>query len=285
MDRVVLVTDSTAGLAPDAARDLGIAVVPASFAFSDARRLDSEGSGVYERMTREGVAPRTFGVTEAAFRDAFTGGLQSAESVLCLVAPFDVNPSFTTACAAMLAIQFEEPDARIKVANAGVGSAGLGALLTALAGAARRGGGMDELLALVEELEPRCESLHVPDGTKWLERAGRLQLIEERVGAIDDGTVIVRIGTRITGVKLAEDQDTALLQALDLASARTGAGPVNVCLAHAGAPTRAERFAKAARQSLEIENLSITGMSPTHGAILGPGTVGIGVCPAGTKGS
>ena len=71
MPRVALVTDSTAGLPPAVAAELGIAVVPASFAFADERILDGAVSwdSVYERMAREGVAPRTFGVAEAGFRD------------------------------------------------------------------------------------------------------------------------------------------------------------------------------------------------------------------------
>ena len=187
MQRVAIVTDSTAGLSPAVAAELGISIVPASFAFAEERHLDGAvpWSGVYERMTADGVAPRTFGVAESGFRTAFESGLKRADAVLAIVSPFGVNPSFTTACAAMLAIQFDQPDAKIKVLNAGVGSAGLGALLMSLAACAKAGATVDALLAAIDDLEPRADSLFVPADLAWLARAGRLQMLEERLGPLD----------------------------------------------------------------------------------------------------
>ncbi len=284
---VALVTDSTAGLSTVLAESLGISVVPASFAFSEERFLEGDGpaSSVYERMASTGIAPRSFGAAEAGFRKSFEEGLRSCGSVLCLVTPFDVNPSFTTANAAMLAIQFDEPEARIKVANAGVGSAGLGALLISLAEYRNSGASIQDLLNELDELEPLCDSLFVPEHSDWLERSGRRAAIEERLGALDDGTVVVRLGTRVTGVTTAGQFEAGVASAVELAGKRAGDVPLNAVVLHANAPEAADRAAAAMRERWDVKRLEIGELPATHGAQLGPGTVGIGVCPARERGT
>ena len=281
MPRVALVTDSTAGLPPAVAAELGIAVVPASFAFADERILDGAVSwdSVYERMAREGVAPRTFGVAEAGFREAFERGLKGAEAVFCLLAPFDVNPSFTTACAAMLAIQFDAPDAKIKVSNAGVGSAGLGALMVSLASLVAAGAGVEQFVEAVDELEPRSDSLFAVQDAEWLAKSGRLPLVEERLGALDGGVPIVRLGTRITGVVVAEDFEEAVDVMVLRAGKRAGDARLNVQVLHANAVDEADAVAQKMRDRYPVARLEIGELPATHGAQLGPGTVGVGVCP------
>src|SRR4249920_1042280 len=111
MRQVALVIDSTAGLSAELAQELNITVVSASHAFADERALDCETDwdAFYQRMARHEEAPRTFGVPEASWRQAFELALEAAGSVVALVTPFDVSPSFTTAVAAMLALQDERP--------------------------------------------------------------------------------------------------------------------------------------------------------------------------------
>lgn len=281
MQRVSIVTDSTAGLPPEVAAELGIALVPASFAFAEERHLDGAipWPVVYDRMTAQATAPRTFGVAESAFRTAFEAGLKRAETVLGIVSPFGVNPSFTTACAAMLAIQFDQPEAKIKVLNAGVGSAGLGALLMSLAGCAKAGTPVEQLLSAIDDLEPRAESLFVPADLSWLSRTGKLQILEERLGPVVGRIPIVRVGTRITGVALAERWDEAIGVAVEKCGGRAGGANLNVSIVHANAESDAANVAKLVRSAWPVSRLEITGLSATHGAELGPGAVGIGTCP------
>jgi len=284
MRHVALVTDSTAGLSAETATLLGVAIVPASFAFAEQRFLDGDSSDVFARMDSTGIAPRTFGVAESAFREAFELSLRDAEAVLCVVTPFDVNPSFTTACAAMLAIQFDSPEAAIKVLNAGVGGAGLGALIVTLAELAKGGASLDGLLAAIDDLEPRCESLYVPGDPAWLERAGRLASIEERIGALDGRSPVLRLGTRITSVVAEETHEAAIEAAIERAGARSGGAGVNVSVVQGGASACAARVAEEVQRRWPVARLETSEMSPTHGSQLGPGSVGIGLCPVAGRG-
>lgn len=283
MDPAALVCDSTTDLPPHLAADLGISVVRASFAFDEQRYLDGDLSAAefYARMRASPHLPRPFGAAEKAFAQAFASGLAHAESVTCLVMPFDVNPSFTTAAAAMLAIKDTQPDAQIKILNPGVASVGLASLLVALRAPSRRWCSGPELAALADDLGPRCDTLFVPADTRGLERAGRLALIEERLGPIEDGTPVIRVGTRLTGVALEDSREAALETAVARCGERSGSGtPLVVTIAHADAPDYAAAAADLVRARCSVGRLEITSLSATLGSQFGPGTIGIGTAPA-----
>jgi DegV family protein with EDD domain len=281
MRQVSLLTDSTAGISGNLAAELGVTLVPTSYAFAEERFLDSETDwpDFYRRMLADRVSARTFGVPEASWRKAFEDALETSEAVISLVTPFDVSPSFTTAVAAMLAIRDERPEVRIKVVSPGTASAGLGALVMSLAGVVGEGANLEATMSAIEDLEPSCDSLFVPRTIEWLQQAGRLALLEERLGPIDSGVPIVRTGTRLMGVALAGNQEEGIQHAIEMVGKRApNARAFNASVVHADAAGCAEGAAARLGARWPLASVSITDLSATYGTQLGPGTVGIGLC-------
>lgn len=281
---IALITDSASDLPPELADELGIRVVPGSFAFADERAADEPSAAplVYARMRESGHAPRTFGPTEAAWATAFREGLEEARSVACLVTPFDIASSFTTASAAMLAIQYEEPESHIKIVNPGVGSVGLASLLGSLAYTCEDRCEMDELLETIESLEPACNSLFVPATLEWLHRSGRLALVEERLGDLEGAYPVLRVGTRLTGVGRAASHEECLELAVGMVAGRTDSGaPLTITIAHADSGDTAQRAAKMVCAAYPDSVIGVTNLTATIGAQLGPGAIGIGAAPRG----
>jgi len=284
--RVQLVTDSATCLGDEAAAELGIAVARGSFAFEDERAVDDERAWrqAYVRVRGGAPLPRTFGPPETAYLDVFRPAASAGNAVLCLVTPFDVSPSFTTASAAMLTVQDDLPSARIKISNPGVGHAGLGALLVTLAGQAGAGADLDALLGLAEALEPLADALVVPESTRWLAESGRLALVEERLGDLDEDIPVLRVGTRVTGIARGGCHEEALAEAVRRVGQRSGGVPLHAVVAHAAAPGIAEEAADRLRREHRVVRLIVTELSMAIGAVVGPGAVAIGVAPAGTGG-
>jgi DegV family protein with EDD domain len=273
---LVLVTDSTTDIPVGLAAELGIRVARARYGFADQTYEDGDlgAEALYARMAAEGPA-HPFGTPETAFRAIFSELAAAASAPVCLVAPFDVNPSFTTALAAMLSLD----DVDMKVLNAGVASAGLCSLLITFADGLRAGWSRDRLLAALDDLGPRCDTLFVPGDVDWLERTGRLPLIEERLGELDGGTPVLRAGTRITGVTVV-GPNTAIDAMAARVAQRAGGAPVNVTITHACNPEGAAEAEASVRDRYQVSRLVITELSATYGSQLGPGAVGIGVAPA-----
>ena len=279
MRRLVLVTDSTADIPAAIAEEFGIVVARARYGFAEHAFTDGDQAptGFYGRMDGEERGPSPFGTPETSFRAAFKSVLDAGNEPVCVVAPFDVNPSFTTALAAMLSLD----DIEMKVVNPGVSSAGLCSLLVSLALGLERGWSREELLGAIDRLGPQCDTLFVPGSVDWLERSGRLGLIEERIGECDGGTPVVRVGSRLSGVVLAETHAEALAEAARRVVARAPAGhPLVVTIDHAVHPGAAAALRTAVEGLCTVERLIVTELSPTYGSQLGPRSAGIGVAPA-----
>lgn len=284
MAKLAPITDTTADVPPALQREFGVRVVPASVAFAERAFLDGElrPAEFFARMRLDREQPRPFAVREAAFRGAFDAALAAGEFAVCLLMPFDVTPSFTTASAAMLSIG-DAGTVNIKIANPGVASAGLCSLIASLSAGVKAGWDVARLLTAIDELEPLCQSLFVPEDVTWLERAGRLQLIEDRVGEVGDGTPVVRVGTRVSGVALEAGHEQALHKAVSLAGAKAGKGrKLVVTIDHADCADRAERVAALMAAEWDVARTIIAELSPTIGAQVGPGAIGIGVAPTTT---
>lgn len=278
MAALALITDSTADIPAGLAIEAGVSVVQARAAFEEHAFNDDEqpASALYARMRAEQRAPRPFGVPEPAFKAAFAEALAQSPEVLCLVMPFDVSPSFTTASAAMLSLE----TGGIKILNPGVASAGLCSFVLSLSAGVRGGWTLPAALAAVDKVEPLCDTLFVPSDITWLERAGRLQLIEDRLGEIGGGLPVVRVGTRITGVAIGDSHELALKKAVDTAGRRAGdETPVIATIDHADAPELADHVAGLVRDRWNVEQVVITELSATIGSQMGPGAVGIGIAP------
>lgn len=276
--RLALVTDSSSDIPGTLSAELGVLVVPTRFAFDHDTHVDQTLSAqeFYGRMRVESHSPRTFGAPESAFREAFERALEGANAVLCLVTPFDVSPSFTTASAAMLSMD----NVDIKILNPGVASVGLCALLTSLAPGVTAGWTREHVINVLDIIEPQCETLFVPADTTWLERAGRMPLIEDRIGQVDGATAIVRVGTRITGVTQESTRAAAIAKAVAIAGARADPGSrLNVTVTHADAPQLADEVAARMRARWSVARMVVTELGSTLGSQLGPGTIGIGVAP------
>ena len=279
MGRIVLVTDTSADLPADVMAGGDVLAPAGQYAFDDHTFTDGDQTAaeLYGRIVRERRAPRAFGVPEAGYRAAFDAILAAGDEPLAIVAPFDVNPSFTTAVAAQLAID----DANFKVLNAGVASAGLCSLIVSLLRGVRAGWTRDQLLDAIDRIGPQCDTLFVPADTRWLEVAGRLPLIEDRLGEVGDGFPVVRAGTRITGVALCDSLESAIREAAKRAGARSKAGTeLVVTIDHADRAAAVPIAEAAVREQWPVAQVLVTQLSATFGAQLGPGAVGIGVAPA-----
>jgi DegV family protein with EDD domain len=280
MTRTILLTDTTADLPPDVAESLGIHIVPASAAFAEQAYADGSMSAAdfYARLARDRERPLPSAPTPDAFEAAFQSLLEDADAIVCLLAPFDVTPTYTNANAA--ATMLGETGKRIRIVNPGVASLGLASLLVSLASDPGPSAEPQAFLDAIDQRSPRSDTLFVAPDVDWLEEAGHLRRIEERIGEVEDNVPIVRVGSRITGVELREGLPEAIRRMAEQVGRRlVNDEPAIATIAHTAMPDRAKEVQREIEGLLTIERVITTELSPTIGAQLGPGAVGVGVAP------
>src|SRR5438874_12950250 len=99
-----LVTDSTADIPPDQARDTGITVVPLTVFFGDEAYLDGvelDNASFYRKLHASKELPRTSQPSPAAFQEAYTQLIdEGADTILSVHLSSKLSGTYHYACTA-----------------------------------------------------------------------------------------------------------------------------------------------------------------------------------------
>lgn len=273
---VQILTDSTADLPPELARENGIQVVPLNVHFGQKifkDRVDLHPGDFYrileQRIAHPASSPPSLQTLKQAFELSVSKG-----SVVALTISSKLSETYENSrrAAAKAEIPTGE-ERRIEVLDSGQTSMGLGLLVLFAARMAARGASVEEIVARLEEMKPRIGMYFVVDTLEFLARGGRIGKISAFVGgllkvkpvlALQDGEILkidqVR-GRRAAQPRLMEIATRSL----------EPKRPVVVAITHAKTPSWAERLRKLVERDLEVSELILSETGPVIGTHVGPG--------------
>jgi DegV family protein with EDD domain len=171
---------------------------------------------------------------------------------------------------------------QISIINTGRSLAAQAALAIAAAELAAAGRTREEIVRWIEDQSGAADTYLVPGSLEWLRRAGRVTTLSQGPAGKLDGTIpLLRARGRLTAIAKAPETDSARDLMIEQVRGAVAAGsePI-VVVTHAVAPEAAEQVAARLSARIRCRPPLITELGPTIGAFLGPGTVGIGYCPA-----
>ncbi|MGH2588383.1 MAG: DegV family protein [Dehalococcoidia bacterium] len=277
---VTIVTDSSVDLPPAEVERLGIVIAPLSVAFADENLHDAglDRGDFYRRLAAAPQPPTVTGASADAFVEAFTAAKQRGDGIVCLV--MSVESSFTYVAAEVAVRQV--PDLEISIINTGRSLAAQAAIAVVAVEAAAAGTSREEIVRLVEDLSGAADTYLVPETLDWLRRADRLTTLGQGpAGRLEGAIPLLRVRGRMTAIAKAPAADTARLQMLDHITKVVDPDCEQVLVVtHAVAPEAAAQVAEALTTRIRCRPPLITELGPTMGTYLGPGTVGVGYCPA-----
>jgi len=170
-----IVTDSASDISLEEAEDLGIEIVPLSVRFGEAEYtdlVDLSVSDFYQKMAESDLLPSTAAPSPGAFEAAFKRCAEAgAEGVICINLSLALS---ATGQAAQLAADALADTLPVKCIDSKSITCGLGTIIRQAAGAAKDGGSMDEIVALVENLASRTRIFATLDTLENLKKGGRI---------------------------------------------------------------------------------------------------------------
>ena len=170
-----IVTDSASDISLEEAEDLGIEIVPLSVRFGEAEYtdlVDLSVSDFYQKMAESDLLPSTAAPSPGAFEAAFKKCAEAgAEGVICINLSLALS---ATGQAAQLAADALANTLPVKCIDSKSITCGLGTIIRKAAGAAKDGGSMDEIVALVENLTSRTRIFATLDTLENLKKGGRI---------------------------------------------------------------------------------------------------------------
>ena len=170
-----IVTDSASDISLEEAEDLGIEIVPLSVRFGEAEYtdlVDLSVSDFYQKMAESDLLPSTAAPSPGAFEAAFKKCAEAgAEGVICINLSLALS---ATGQAAQLAADALADTLPVECIDSKSITCGLGTIIRKAAGAAKDGGSMDEIVALVENLASRTRIFATLDTLENLKKGGRI---------------------------------------------------------------------------------------------------------------
>lgn len=191
--------------------------------------------------------------------------------------------SGTWDAARLAAASLAERGVDVRVVDSRSAAMGLGFPVLAAARAAAAGADLDGAYRAAVEVAARCRTLLCVETLEHLRRGGRIGHAAALFGtALAMKPLLHVVDGRIESLEKVRTAARAGARLAELAVAAAGTGPVALAVHHLAAPERAAELADRLRERLgRITELHVSEVGAVLGAHLGPGVLGVVVCPAG----
>lgn len=273
MERVRVVTDSTADIPPEMVDALGITVVPCYVVFGP----DSYRDGVeltkeqfYEKLADSREIPTTATAPPAHYEAEYRRLAEDAETIISIHLAANLSGLHSAASVAAESV----PEARVLVMDSAQVTMGYGWMVVAAAEAARRGATPEEIVALVEGMIPRSRVLAALGTLDFLHRGGRVDWVRATIGTFLRIKPIIEVHLgEVQLVERARTMERSLDRLLGMVQAL---GPLERAIVlHSNAPDLAERVADRLQSLMPDWDRLITQAGVTVASHAGPGAVGM----------
>ncbi|MFC2012892.1 DegV family protein [Chloroflexota bacterium] len=181
---VKVVTDSTADLPPQLAREMGVSVVPVYLRFGEEvyrDGVDITGDEFYRKLVESPVHPSTSQPTPEDFAGVYRELSQETDEIVSIHVPQKVSGACNSA---LKGKEMAAAKSRIEVIDSLSVSMGLGLIVLAAARVAQTGAGLTEVAAEVKQAISRTHIFGVFDTLKYLVRGGRIGKVKALLGSV-----------------------------------------------------------------------------------------------------
>lgn len=283
MDRIAIVTDSSAGLPAELAREWGISVVPQLLIIGgDTLRdgLDITPGELYQRLRAEKRIPTTSAPSIGDFLRVYATLGQEADGIVSIHPPPSLTATYTAALAASRLVDGVE----IRVIDSGAAAMAQGfvALEAARAAAAAQARGdpapaaMEAVAARVAEVAARVSLMAAIDTLEYLHRGGRIGGAAALLGsALRLKPILTIAGGRAEVIAKPRTKAKATQFMLRQMAAQVDSRRLHAAVLHADAAEEAEALRQRIAGRFDCAELYVTEFTPVMGAHTGPGLLGV----------
>lgn len=269
--RVRVLSDSTSDLPAELVARWGIEVIPLHFHFGEEAlrdNIDISDEAFYARLAA-GEFPTTsqgsVGLFKRVYEQAVAGGGEAVS--------IHLSCKLSGTCqAAMLAA--DRVDGRVIVLDSGQLSMAIGWLVLAAAEAARKGGSLSEIVALVEEMKQRTHVRALIEDLNYLRRGGRIGAAQALVGSLLDIRPIIGLEGGVLALYEKLRSRRAGLRRLAEIVVETGTLE-RVAVMHANRPEEALQVADDLSPFFPREQMLVLPVGQVVATHVGPGAVGV----------
>lgn len=276
MNKVAVVTDSTAYLPQEYVDSLGITIVPLTLNWegeSYRDGIDIKPDEFYTRLAKSDTLPTTSQSTVGDYSEVFKTLTGKGFDVLVLPISSGISGSVNSAIQARKLF----PKANIEVIDTKLVSMALSFQVLAAARAAKEGANLAECTNIAREAYNHIGVYFVVDTLKYLHAGGRIGGAKRLLGtALRIKPVLMIRDGKIEAVKSVISLNKAIEAMVELVERDiAGRTPVRISVFHALAEEHAKELLDSITKKLGAVESILSYVSPVVGSHVGPGTLSI----------
>lgn len=274
MNKVKIMTDSTADLPFSLIEEYGIERVPLHIILGDNAYPDDQNlksADLFKFADETGVLPKSAAVNEFQFTEVFEKWIDQGYDIFFTGISSKLSATMQSALKA--AEQFDKE--RISIVDSLSLSTGIGLLVLEAWDLAQAGASLKEITAHIERIRSKVQASFVVDTLKYLYMGGRCSRLQSIVGSrlkikpmleLVNGEIVP--GQKFRGSNYIEKYCEQVMQkAADIDKKR-------IFVTHCLAPA-AQDVKDMLQNKYGFDNVMVTDASPTISTHCGPGTLGI----------
>lgn len=278
MSKVSIVTDSTAYLPIELAKQYGITVLPLSIIWDGVSYrdgIDMQPADFYTRLQSCKELPTTSQITAPAMQDAFSALLEQGHAVLGIFLSSRFSGTFEAAVQARQALGNAQD--KIAVVDSRFTTMAMGLPVLVAARAALAGESLGSCQAALEQARDHTGVLFVVETLEFMRRGGRIGGAQAFLGtALNIKPVLAMRDGQIEALEKVRKKSAAMARVIEIVKDRIGTqSPVRLAVSHADEEQDASTLLGAARAELNPIETFCQPLSPVIGAHVGPGTVAL----------
>lgn len=278
MNKVAIVTDSTAYLPKEIISQYHISIVPLSLVWGEQILLDGvdiQPVEFYDRLSNSKVMPTTSQVTPAAMLGTIQPLLEQGYDVLGIF----LSSKFSgTILSAMQARDMLNGAAhRVAIVDSLSTTMAMGWPVLTAARAAQAGENLAECQKIAENACKNSGVLFVVETLEFLRRGGRIGGAQALLGTVLNIKPVLEMRDgRIEALEKVRTKQKATQRVIDLVTERIqGRTPIRIAVTHANSEADASFMLNAAQVELNPVETLLCPLSPVIGTHAGPGTVAL----------
>ena len=285
MARVMVMTDSVAGIPRNLAEEYHITVVPAANIIFDGHNyidgVTLSATEAYQLIKKDPDKFTTSALNPGYFLEEYQKLSQKSADILHITLSSALSANYKTAGLAVEMLQKKSPKTNLRLFDAKTVAGAQGLIVLAAARAAAQGKSLEEVVAIAEKAREKTRGLMMLDTLRYVYRTGRMSKFASRVAALFNIKPINRMteeGT-LEFVDKVRNREAGYQKLIDLIKAEAESNSLHFMLMHAAAPEMAERLSQLLRQNFDCQRILISEYSPVMGYGSGPGAIFIGFHP------
>jgi DegV family protein with EDD domain len=281
MPNVAVVTDTTAYLPADLARQEGIHLVSlyVNWAEGSEREADMpDFDGFYDRLRTAEQLPTTSQPSIGDFLEVWEPLLDQGSEIVSI--HISGALSGTVESARQARDRLGDRGRQIEVVDSTSGCGGLGLLAIGAARAAAAGAAKEAVAERAMDVRAAFKMWFAVDTLEYLRRGGRIGAASAWVGTALKIKPILTLEAEITPIERVRTSGRALARLTAYAQQRRDDGADAWVVQHIQSPEEADRLVRATEEIMGVPPVFTSEIGPVIGAHVGPGLLGVGGVPA-----